>query len=318
MKNYSKIEGLIAPVFTPMNNNGDVDTGIIPHYAKDLKSKGLTGIFVSGSSGEGVLLTTEERKIITEAWAPYASDEFKFIVHVGSTSYRESQELAAHARDNGAWAISSMGPTFLQPKIAKDLVEFCRQIASSAPEIPFYYYHFPMRTGIDISMVEFLQEGVKVIPNLAGIKFTHSNFMEMQQCISLDNGRFDIIHGHDEILLCGLSIGVQGAIGITYNFIPGLYLEIIKSFNDGNNQAARKLQQVSVKICKIIAKYRGGIVAGKAMAKMTGIDCGPCRSPLRSISSQEYKNMKKELTEAGFFNLVANQKRTYDIIVNMR
>ncbi|MCD4770490.1 MAG: dihydrodipicolinate synthase family protein [Bacteroidales bacterium] len=307
MRKHSKIEGLIAPVFTPMKDNGDINMGIISHYAKDLKSKDLAGIFVSGSSGEGVLLTTEERKIITEAWAPYASDEFKFIVHVGSTSYRQSQELATHASDNGAWAISSMGPTFLQPKTTEDLVEFCRLIASSAPELPFYYYHFPMRTGVDISMVEFLQEGIKVIPNLTGIKFTHSNFMEMQQCISLDNGRFDITHGHDEILLCGLSIGVKGAIGITYNFIPGLYLEIIELFNDGKIQEARKLQQVSVKIIKIIAKYGGGIVAGKAMAKMTGIDCGPCRSPLRSLSSQEYKNLEKELEEIGFFNMVANQ-----------
>ena len=309
MKKYSKIEGLIAPVFTPMSDNGDVNTEMIPHYAKDLKSKDLAGIFVSGSSGEGMLLTTEERKIITEAWAPYASDEFKFIVHVGTTSYRESQELAAHARDNGAWAISTMGPTFLQPKTVEDLVEFCKQIASSAPEIPFYYYHFPMRTGIDISMVEFLQKGIKVIPNLAGIKFTHSNFMEMQQCIALDNGRFDITHGQDATLLCGLAIGVRGAIGTSYNFIPGLYSEIIQSFNDGEIQAARRLQHASVKIFEIIAKYRGAIVAGKAIAKMTGIDCGPCRSPLKSLSSQEYKNLEKELTEVDFFNLVTNQKR---------
>lgn len=309
MKKYSKIEGLIAPVFTPMKDNGDITSEIIPRYAEDLKSKGLTGIFVSGSTGEGMLLTTEERKIITEAWAPYASSDFKFIVHVGSTSYRQSQELAAHASDNGAWAISCMGPAFLQPKTAGDLVEFCRQVASAAPEIPFYYYHIPMRSGVDISMVEFLKEGGKVIPNLAGIKFTHTNFMEMQQCIALENGRFDITHGPDESLLCGLAIGVKGAIGTSYNFIPGLYFDIIKSFNEGDILTARKLQQVSVKICVIMAKYRAGIVAGKAMEKMAGIDCGKCRAPLRSLNTTEYKNMKVELEEAGFFNLLANQKR---------
>lgn len=309
MNNYSKIEGLIAPVFTPMKDNGDITTDIIPVYADNLKSKGLRGIFVSGSTGEGMLLTLDERKIITEAWAPYASEDFKFIVHVGSTSYRQSQELAAHARDCGAWAISCMGPTFLQPKTTKDLIEFCSLVASAAPGIPFYYYHFPMRSGVDINMVEFLQEGVNVIPNLAGIKYTHSDFMEMQQCLALDNGRFDITHGHDGILLCGLSIGIQGAIGTTYNFIPGLYYEIIKSFSDGDIQTARRLQQISVKIFAIIANYRGGIVAGKAIQKMTGIECGPCRLPLRSLSSKEYKNMEKELAEAGFFKLLANQKQ---------
>ncbi len=158
-------------------------------------------------------------------------------------------------------------------------------------------------------MVEFLQKGIIVIPNLVGSRFAHSNFMDMQQCIALDNGRFDIIHGQDEILLCGLSIGIQGAIGTSYNFIPGLCSEIIKYFSERDFQAARRLQQASVKIMNIFAKYGGGIVAGKSIAKMTGFDCGPCRTPLKSFSTQEYKNLEKELERADFFSLVANQKR---------
>ena len=63
MGNYKKIQGLIAPVFTPMEDNGDITTRIIPQYAKHLKSKGLTGVFVSGSTGEGMLLTIEEREV---------------------------------------------------------------------------------------------------------------------------------------------------------------------------------------------------------------------------------------------------------------
>lgn len=308
MEKKFKIEGLIAPVFTPMKNNGDITTDIIPRYATDLKSKGLAGVFVLGSSGEGILLTTEERKIITEAWAPYASNDFKFIVHVGSTSYRQAQELAIHARDYGASAISCMGPTFFQPKTLSDLVEFCRQVASATPELPFYYYHIPVRSGIDLSLVEFLKEGIKVIPNLAGIKFTHSNFMEMQQCINLDNGKFDITHGKDEFLLSGLAIGVQGAIGTSYNFIPGLYQEIIRAFNEGDIKRAKQLQLKSVRVFEIINKYGGGIVAGKIMMKMAGIDCGPCRTPLKNLSLNEIKKMKEELKTIGFFNLLANQK----------
>ncbi len=307
MSEFTKIEGLIAPVFTPMKENGDINPKVISRYANDLKSKGLKGVFISGSSGEGVLMTTEERKIITETWAKYTNNEFKLIVHVGSTSYRESRVLAAHAAENGAWAISAMGPTFLQPKTTKDLVEYCRQIASSAPEIPFYYYHIPVRTGINISMPEFLKEGAKVIPNLAGIKFTHSNFMEMQQCIALDKGKFDITHGQDEVLICGLAIGIRGAIGTSYNFIPGLYTEMMNHVNMGEMAEARKLQQISVNILKIVAAYGGGIVAGKAIEKMIGINCGPCRSPLRSLNSEEYKCMEEELKKAGFFNLIANK-----------
>ena len=308
MKKYSKIEGLIAPVFTPMKDNGDITTDVIPDYAEFLIANGLNGIFVSGSSGEGMLLTTEERKIITQAWAPYANEAFKFIVHVGSTSYRQAQELAVHARDSGAWAVSCMGPTFLQPKTAGELVEFCSHVASVVPDMPFYYYHIPKRSGVNISMFEFLKEGQKAIPNLAGIKFTDSNFMEMQQCLALDNGRFDITHGPDETLLCGLSIGIKGAIGTSYNFVPSLYKELLEAFQNGDIEKARELQQKSVEITKIIIKYGGGIVAGKTMMKMTGIDCGPCRSPLKNLNQTEYRELEKELKETDFYRFIARLK----------
>jgi|LSQX01.3.fsa_nt_gb N-acetylneuraminate lyase len=303
MKRTEKINGLIAPVFTPMYENGDISTEIIPDYAEYLKSKGLAGIFALGSSGEGMLLTTAERQIIAEAWAPFASEDFKFIIHVGSTSYRQSRELAIHARDCGAWAVSCMGPAFLQPQNVTDLVEFCAQVASAVPELPFYYYHIPVRTGLSLSMVEFLKVADKKIPNLAGIKFTHSNFMDMQQCMALHNGKFDIMQGSDESLLCGLTLGVQGAIGTSFNFIPGLFKELIRAFNKGDITKARELQLRVVGIFERIITYRGGIVAGKAMLKIAGIDCGPCRSPLRGLTDDEFEAMKKDLEEAGLYSL---------------
>ncbi len=304
MKQPEKIRGLIAPVFTPMNGHGDIVIDIIPEYADYLKSKGLAGVFVLGSSGEGMLLTTEERKIVAEAWAPFAGEDFKFIIHVGSTSCRQSGDLAAHARDCGAWAVSCMGPAFLQPQNVTDLVEFCSQVASAVPELPFYYYHIPVRTGLNLSMVQFLREGEKKIPNLAGIKFTHSNFMEMQQCMALNNGKFDIMQGSDESLICGLTLGIQGAIGTSFNFIPGLFKELINVFNSCDFPKARELQLQVVGIFERIIKFRGGIVAGKAMLKLAGIDCGPCRSPLRGLDDDEYQALIKELREAGLYDLL--------------
>ena len=304
MKRVEKTDGLIAPVFTPMNEKGDVVTDLIPEYAGYLKSKGLSGVFVLGSSGEGMLQTTTERKIIAESWAPFAGKDFKFIVHVGSTSFRQSRELAIHAQDIGAWAVSCMGPAFLQPQNVTDLVDFCAQVASAVPDMPFYYYHIPVRTGLTLSMVEFLKEGQGKIPNLAGIKFTHSNFMEMQQCMSLNNGMFDIMQGSDESLLCGLALGIKGAIGTSFNVIPGVFKELISSFNNGNITRARELQLKVVGIFERIIKYRGGIVAGKALLKVAGIDCGPCRSPLRGLGEDEYAAMKKDLQDAGLYDLL--------------
>lgn len=298
-----KIEGLIVPVFTPMYQNGDVALERIADYGEMIVENDMAGVFICGSSGEGMLLSTKERKAIVEEWSPFDSEEFKLIVHVGHTSYKEAQELAVHAEDWNAFAISSMGPVFLQTKTVEDLVEYCSKIASAVPDLPFYYYHIPLRTGIDISMVEFLKLGKERIPNLAGIKFTHSNFMEMQQCMMLDDGYFDIVHGSDATLLCGLTVGVKGAIGTTYNFASELYKNLIDAFDALDLEKARTLQHQVVKLNDILARYGGGIVAGKAIMKLRGLDCGPCRSPLSSLDESKMDLMAKELEGIGFFNI---------------
>lgn len=302
-----KLEGLIAPVFTPLKENGELCLKKIADYATDLKKEKLSGAFILGSSGEGMLLSTRERKAVVEEWSRFESDDFKLMVHVGDTSYQEAQELALHARENNVFAISSMGPVFLQPKRVEELVEYCHQIASVVPELPFYYYHIPVRTGIQISMLDFLKIGSQRIPNLAGLKYTHSNLMEMQQCLAFADGKFDIVHGSDATLLCGLVIGVKGAIGTTYNFMPHVYYKIIDAFNAGNISEARTYQMLSVQINDIIARYGGGIVAGKAMEKLAGIDCGPCRIPLKNLSETEITLMKEELEATGFFDILSTR-----------
>src|SRR5690606_27918858 len=135
-----------------------------------------------------------------------------------------------------------------------------------------------------------------------GIKFTHSNFMEMQQCMMLDDGYFDIVHGSDATLLCGLTIGVKGAIGTTYNFVSKVYKELMESFNNLNLDEARKHQRFIIQLNDIIARYGGGIIAGKAILKLKGVDCGPCRSPLYTLSQGKVDSLTKELEKIGFFN----------------
>jgi|SRR5690606_27160462 len=297
-----KIDGLIVPVFTPLHDNGEVALERIADYGELIVENEMDGVFICGSSGEGMLLSTKERKAIVEEWSPFDSEEFKLIVHVGHTSYKEAQELAIHAEDWNAYATSSMGPVFLQSKTVEDLVDYCGKIASATPDLPFYYYHIPLRTGLDISMVEFLKLGKERIPNLAGIKFTHSNLMEMQQCMILDEGYFDIVHGSDATLLCGLTLGVKGAIGTTYNFASELYKKLIAAFDSLDLEKARSLQHQVVKLNDILARYGGGIVAGKAIMKLRGLDCGPCRSPLHSLDEKRMEQLTKELEGIGFFN----------------
>ncbi len=298
-----KLKGLIAAPFTPMNGDGTIKPEIIPAYAEKLKADNTKGVFICGTTGEGMLMTNAERQTITEAWIKEQTEDFKVIVHVGTTSSKQSKELAAHAQKTGAYAIGCMGPVFLKPTRTEELVNFCEEVASGAPSLPFYYYHIPSVSGVELSMAYFLKKAAFRIPNLAGIKFTHNNFMEMQQCIQLDNGKWDILSGFDEMLLAGLAFGAEGAVGSTFNFMAAIYNQIIADFNNGSIEAAREKQSKTVKIVEILVKNNGAIVAGKALMKSVGIDCGKCRAPLRNLAEQECDKFINELKDTGFYEM---------------
>ena len=133
-----KIKGLIDAPFTPFYANGEVNLEPIERYANMLKKNGLQGVFINGSSGEGYMLTEDERMKLAEAWVKAAPEGFKVIVHVGSTCVNSSRRLAEHAQTIGAFGIGAMATPF--PKIGRieELVKYCEEIASGAPNLPSY------------------------------------------------------------------------------------------------------------------------------------------------------------------------------------
>lgn len=299
-----KTKGLIAAPYTAMNPDSSINLNTIPSYANYLKKSGLKGAFVAGTTGEGMLLSDQERLDVIKAWISEKTNDFSIMAHVGSISQTSAKLLAKESARVGADAISIMGPPFLGPTDPKSLVEFCKDIASSAPDIPFYYYHMPHLSGVSLSMSDFLNKAKQEIPNLAGIKFTDNNFLEMSKCISMDDGKWDILNGFDELLLAGIAFGANGAVGSTYNFLAPLYYELMAEFEKGNISAARKKQRKSIEFVDILNRYKGSLVCGKEIMRMIGIDCGKVRKPLQTLSSSEVKRLEAELSDWGFFEIV--------------
>ena len=213
-----KIIGLINAPFTPFYPDGEVNYEPIPAYAEMLQKNGLKGVFINGSSGEGYMLTEEERINLAEVWMHAAPKDFKVIVHVGSTCVKSACRMAAHAQKIGAFGIGTMAPPFPKINRIEELVKYCEEIAAAAPDLPFYYYHIPAFNGAYLSMVEFLKAVDGRIPNFAGIKYTFESIYEYNQCRLYKNGKYDMLHGQDETILPSLAMGgAQGGIGGTTN-----------------------------------------------------------------------------------------------------
>lgn len=298
-----KIKGLIDAPFTPMHANGDINVEPIPAYAALLVRNGLRGVFVNGSSGEGYMLTPDERRRIAQAWIEAVPDDFKVIVHTGSCCLRESVELARHAAESGAWGIGAMAPPFPRIGRIEELVQYCQAIAEAAPGLPFYYYHIPAFNGAYLPMVKLLEAVDGRIPNFAGIKYTYESLYEYNQCRLYAEGKYDMLHGQDETILASLAQGgARGGIGGTTNYNGRELTGIIEAWNAGDIDTAREKQNFSQEVINVICRYRGNIVAGKRIMKLIGLDLGPNRTPFQNMTDAEEAAMKAELEAIGFFD----------------
>ncbi|OUW77333.1 MAG: hypothetical protein CBD72_01320 [Flavobacteriaceae bacterium TMED212] len=302
---YQPVMGTIAATFTPMDKMGEVNLEKITDYAKKLKKDLLSGVFICGTTGEGMLMTLEERKLVAEEWMHHQEEGFKVIVHVGTTSSKQSQELAQHAQKIGAYGTSAMGPLFFKPNNVSTLVDFCAELAGAAPNIPFFYYHIPLISGIDLPMRDYIEEAKVKIPNFAGIKYTSDNLDEMRECNSMDNGKWNVFNGFDENLFKALKVGVVSAVGSTYNYMNLIYFSMIEDFKSGRIREAEKKQKKSNNIIEMLHINGGPQVAGKAIMKMVGIDCGPCRLPLTNLSENSISDLHEALQKKGFFREIS-------------
>lgn len=298
-----RIIGLIDAPFTPFYANGEVNYEPIEAYAKMLQKNGLQGVFINGSSGEGYMLTEEERMKLAEKWVSVAPKGFKVIVHVGSCCVKSSKLLAEHAQKIGAWGIGAMASPF--PKIGRieDLVLYIEQIASGAPQLPFYYYHIPAFNGCFLPMLDLLKAVDGRIPNFAGIKYTFESMYEYNQCRLYKNGKYDMLHGQDETILPCLAMGgAQGGIGGTTNYNGKELVGIIDAWKKGDLELARQHQNYAQEVINVICHFRGNIVGGKRIMKLIGLDLGKNRVPFPNMTDTEEVQLKKELEAINFFD----------------
>ena len=289
-----RLTGLIAAAFTAFEEDGTLNLEPIAAHAALLARNGVSGVFVCGTTGEGVSMTTDERMRSLERWHAMRG-ALKVIAHVGHNSIGDARALATHAEKLGVDTLSTVGPSLLRPAAIEDLIDWCASVASAAPSTPYYYYHIPVLTGLRFDMHRFLQLASKRIPTFAGLKFTDENLMEFSRCVDFEGGRFNMLWGRDEILLAGLTAGAHGAIGSTYNYSAPVYRRVIDAFERGDVVAAANQMRLARDSVQVLVEF-GGLPAGKAMLGLCGVDCGTVRLPLRTLSRERIEALRTALS----------------------
>ena len=299
------ITGIVPAVYTPMLAGGSINFDLIPELVEHLISEAADALYVCGSTGEGPSLSTKERMEVAESYVRAAKSRIPVIVQVGHNSLKQARRLAQHAQEIGADAISAIPPTYFKIESIELLMDCLVEIVSGAPKLPFYYYHIPRLTAVQMDMVQFLKLGMHRLSTLNGIKYSHSSVWELQACLQVEEGRFNMLFGLDEMLLSGLIGGAHGAVGSTYNFALPLFKKIFNAYERGDIQEAQNFQDLAVRMVHLTNLFSTGssnAPAQKAMMKIIDLDCGPMRLPQKGLSNEKIEDLKNELTLIGFFD----------------
>lgn len=292
-----KFKGVIVAMYSTYDENGKVCKERAKKLTQYYIDKGVKGLYVGGSSGEGVLQSEEERKEMLEAVMEVAKGKLTIIVHIGANSTPESVRLAKHAESVGADAISSIPCVYygFSPKAVKAHWE----AMIDASNLPFIIYHIPQTTrfNLPLSLFKEMAANEKVI----GIKCSSESIFELEQFKYhgnlIKNGEFLVFNGPDEQFIAGRMIGADAGIGGTYGVMPELFIKLNELVNENKIQEARELQYEVNEIIKGLLSGPSLYGVAKYILHLRGVETGAPRGPMLPVLEDSEIELCKELNK---------------------
>jgi N-acetylneuraminate lyase len=285
MKN---MKGIFTALLTPFDKGGEVNPAVLRQLVDFNIKKGVQGFYVGGSTAEAFLLSTAERKQILETVRESAGDR-TLIAHIGSVNEREAIELAKHAAALGYDAISSVAPFYYKFSF-EEIKNYYFRVADGA-KMPMIVYNFPAFSGVNLGVKEigrFLSDD-----RFIGLKHTSSDYFALEQCKTAFPDK-TIYNGYDEMFLAGLSMGADGGIGSTYNFMADKFVKIQKLFSENKPEEAQEVQKTANKIIAVLCRL-GVMQAEKEVLCQLGFDFGICRPPFGALTNEQKKLITDEI-----------------------
>ncbi len=280
-------KGVYAALMTPFCEDGSLDREGLVRLADHCINAGLTGLYVGGSTGEGFLLTEEERMEVFRVVGKAMAGKCNLFAHVGAISTDSAIRMAKVAEDSGFDAVSAVAPFYYSFPL--EAIKGYYSDIMHATSLPMLMYNFPNAGGFN-GMLDVVNSFIHD-DKLLGIKHTSQNLFELEQFKHLERELF-VFNGFDEMLVAGLSMGADGGIGSTYNFMPEIILAIYNNFVKGDIQAAQRAQEKADEIITAIIPY-GTFQMEKAILNELGVPVGGCRKPFLPLNAEGRQKAKE-------------------------
>lgn len=291
-------KGVVPAVLTVFDKEENIDESGMRQLISFLIGKGVNGLYLTGSTGEGFTMTSEERKRVVEIVMDETAGRVPVVVHVGAIGTKISIDLAKHAESVGADGISSV-PPFYWRFSENQIIKYYEDISNSC-SLPMIVYNVPLAGLLGMNAIKRLAQ----IKNVKGIKYTALAHYEITQIKDEVGEDFLVYCGADEMAMSGLLAGADGIVGSFYNIMPELFINIYNAVQNKDMDEAKRLQKQAVEVIMYALQIPSFYAGMKVVLKWMGVNAGYCRRPFENLTKEEEVKFKE-----GFKKL----KETYDL-----
>jgi 4-hydroxy-tetrahydrodipicolinate synthase len=295
--NAERLKGVVVPVLTPFGPDGGVHEQQFRAHLRFLMDNRVHGLFPLGTLGEGILLSVDERKRVTDICVEEVRDQVPVIMHTGALTTRDAVELTRYAKQTGAAAAAVVSPFFFRlDELA--LEAHYRTVLEAVPGFPTYLYNIPACASNSISpgLAARLCEDYA---HLHGIKDSSATVARVQEFLAATPPEFVVLTGSYELTVPVLAVGGHGVVASLANVFPGLIVELCEACWRGDWAQARELQERAITLRDACQGAPHGMSFKTALELTRGTPFGGSRPPLRDTTPEERNTIHARLSKLG-------------------
>jgi len=286
-----KIEGIIPPMATPLDENQQISKQGIQKLTDFLIQGGVHGLFVLGSLGEFYAFSPEEKKLILETVLERNRGKVPVFAGTGAPTTREVIKLTTMAEEVGADGVAIVTPFYIKPS-QEEVITHYRQIADST-SLPVIIYHNPGRTG-GLTLSPTSVRELSQIENIKGIIDASGDINFILGYLRQTESDFAVLAGQDPLILSALILGAPGAVAATANIVPQVVVDMYNNFKEGNFELALEEQKkiASLRDTFTLASFPSVV---KQILNLLDIPAGPPRSPVEPLDAGQKSRLVQVL-----------------------
>ena len=296
-----EFKGVFPANPTPVHTDGRINEEALRAIFEENLAHGVNGFWVAGSTGEGPVMSDQQRATTARIAGETISGKGLSIMHVGAISTESAVKGARAAKESGCDAICCVPPFFFRAS-DDSVVEHYKRVVDAADGLPFFVYNLPQLTQVE-TMPPLMEKIVRNVPNVMGLKHSAPNFADIRVFANMGLKCFS---GNGLLLLPALTMGAVGTVDAPLSIAPWHYTALFDAWERGDMETASRLQDEVVKIVDIVRMFGAPAAVTKLiLSERLGIDCGRPIPPVADLTDEQRVVVLDAARDAGLLQAPA-------------